>query len=102
MLDRDDTPEVIAPAGEYVRAIATSAGQVAVTVRDLVVPCRPASSLDHALFGELDWITTTFDTAVKKCLTRANAAFQDTVDGANAHDVADILGAAYIRGHQAI
>ncbi|MFE3445395.1 hypothetical protein ACFXNW_20395 [Nocardia sp. NPDC059180] len=101
MLDRDDTPEVISPAGEYVRAIATSAGQVDVAVRDLALPCKPTSSLDYALVGELDWITKTFGNAVKTCLARADVAFQETLEGVNAQDVADILGAAEIRKHQA-
>ncbi|WP_280233642.1 hypothetical protein [Nocardia cyriacigeorgica] len=102
MLDRDDTPEVLRPAGEYVRAITTSAGTTSAAVRGMTLPCGPASSLDHALVGERDWIAMTFGNAVTTCLARVNHAIQETRDGTNAHDVADIFGSADIRKHQAI
>ncbi|CCF62155.1 hypothetical protein [Nocardia cyriacigeorgica] len=100
MLDRDSTPEVLRPVGAYLHAMTSGAGQVRAAVGDFTLPCRPSSSLDHALVGELDWITETFGNAVRQCLGRADLAFRVAVDGANAHDIADLLGGAAVRGHQ--
>ncbi|MBF6439896.1 hypothetical protein [Nocardia cyriacigeorgica] len=102
MLDRDSTPEVLRPVQAYVYAMTSGAGQVGAAVGDFTLTCRPSSSLDHALVGELDWITETFGNAVRSCLGRADIALREAVDGANAHDIADILGAAAVRGHRPV
>ncbi|MBF6089228.1 hypothetical protein [Nocardia cyriacigeorgica] len=99
MLDRESTPEVMRPVGAYLYAMTSGAGQVSAAVGGFTLPRRPSSSLDHALVGELDWISETFGNAVRHCLSRADIAFREAVEGTNAHDVADILGAAAVRRH---
>ncbi|WP_329412000.1 hypothetical protein OG563_06160 [Nocardia vinacea] len=91
-LDLDAPHEVIAAAGRYAGAAGAVVDHVAGTTGNLALSTRAESPLDHALVAKLEWIKTTFATALGASGSRAEATLSNATHTVNVLSTADTEG----------